>query len=359
MPLSNCIIPIQAKLNELTQYGYTRQPVGALMAVLSAQNMSRVKPMLLSDDGKLKKYQITYVKPDCSAVLDCGNDGASRCDDGDSKPITTDTLTISDCTPSGVIELTDAQFRDLCNFGPNEFQSAQIMGKMDKVNRAINTKILTSICGGIGCFGIGNTDPRDIALINQSTGAPNWNADTEILSDFSDAGMNVTPLLVGGRTIRKYAKGTANGGVSDAGVNIGGMQAFPSFYDNQLQGVCGDAGKETFIAIAPGIVNFVSYLENVGQFQSNVKFSDVLASMRIGETFNYGTIQDPMTGLMWDLDVIFDTCTKTWKLSFRMQHDVWIMPITGCYGDSGSGSCFTGILKYNACQTSLACVTNG
>lgn len=343
---SNCLIQTQARLDELHSYGFQRQPVGATRALTANVNQSVVGTRMLEADGKIKKYQITYMEPDCSEPPACGD--VDRCDAGTKKTVQSEYKTIDKCAASGVIELTDQDYRDLCNFGPNQFTMNQILGKFDMMARSINAQILTSLAAGIGDFGPGQADPKDIALINPQTQAPVWGADVDIITDFADAGMTVTPILIGGRTLLKYDKGVNAGGNSQNGVNMGQMDRFPMFYDNQIQSIANTTqGRETIFAIAPQLVHVVNYLENVGDFQSNLDFNntDPLSFMRQGETYNYGLVQDPFTGWMYDMDVIFDACAKKWKLSFRSYYDIWIMRLTQCYHAG-----FTGLLQYNVCN---------
>lgn len=351
---ADCIIQTQARLDELTSRGFIRQPVGTLRALLANPNLN-IQQKMLENDGEVKKYQITYIKPDCGELPDCDSEAAKRCASGTFKPVESDYKTIDGCLSSGVIELTDAQYRDLCNFGPREFTLQQILGKLDKMSRAANAQVLATICANAGCITPGTppVNTRKIQLIDPVTGAPTWTADVDILADFADAGLTEVPMLIGGRSLLKYDKGVRNG-AANGGVNIGSMENFPSYYDNQLATVCPDGdGNEPLLAIAPGVVSYVNYMENVGDFQSNLDFNtiDPLAFMRAGEMYNYGVIQDPYTGLMYDMDVIFDPCDKKWKLSFRTHFDTWVMPLQQCFG-----ACFTGIVKYGICPApALTC----
>lgn len=352
MALSNCIIPIQARLDEATPYGYQNRPVGALQGLLSPANISPVKVRLLSEDGKAKKYQVTWVPIDCTAPTDCSSTPGDICGTGTSKAVTTQDYTIADCLFSGVITLTIAQFRDLCNFNPDMFTTAQIEGKFDAFRRAMNAKILADLCGYVGSFSSTVAGPKQLQLINPNTGRPNILAESEIESDFSEAGMSVNPIVIGGRSWNVYNRSVRGGGVNDDGINVGAFNQFSAYYDNQLQGVCGTTDFETAIAVAPKVIQVVNYLENVGDFQANAKIdqNNALSFLSSGDTYHYGIIQDPVTKMYYDFHAVFDACTKTWKLSFQSFFDTWKMPLTQCHHAG-----FTGVLKYNLCATSVAC----
>lgn len=353
MPLSNCIIPIQARLDEIQPYGYHQQPVGAINAMLSATNKTdQVKAKFLRNDGKAAKYQVTYVPADCTPPTDCSTVAGDRCAAGTSGEVTTAELTIGKCRFSGVIELTVAQFRDLCNFNPSQFTIAQIQRKMDTFRRTINADILADLCSYVGDFSDTVAGPKELALINPTTGAPNIIAEGELLSDFSDAGMLVNPIMIGGRSLNIYNRALKGGGVDAAGINIGASTVLNAYYDNQVQGICGTVGKESALAIAPQIIHMVNYLDNVGDFEANAKITpdNVLSFFTQGDTYHYGIIRDNVTGMYYDFDAIFDACTKTWKLSFSSKFDTWQLPLTQCFS-----SAFTGVLKYDLCPYNVSC----
>lgn len=358
MPLSNCLIPLQAKLDEVQPYGYQSQPVGALMALMSPENSSAtVKARFLQDDGKFKKYQITYVAPDCTPPTDCIATPVAACDDGTSKPITTLPMTIGKCRFSGVIELTIDQFRDLCNFNASEYTMAQIMGKMDMFRRTLDADVLTNVCSYVGAFSDTLATPKDLRLINETTGGVNIIAETEIMSDFSDAGMNIDPIIIGGRSWNVYNRALRGAGVDINGINMGASKPMNAYYDNQLQGICGTADKESAIALAPKIIQMVNFLENVGDFQANAKIdaSNALNFLKQGDTYHFGILRDNVTGMYYDFKAIFDPCRASdqkpvWKLSFYTYFDTWQMPLTQCFS-----AAFTGALKYNLCGYNVGC----
>ena len=352
MALSNCIIPIQARLDEATPYGYHNLPVGALQGLLSPVNESQIVARFTRQDGMYKKYQVTYVPIDCTAPTDCSVTPGNICGSGTSGAVTTAELTIADCLFSGVIELTINQFRDLCNFNADQFTTAQIERKMGAFRRAINTKILADLCGYVGSFSSTEAGPKQLALINPTTGAPSLVAESEIIADFADAGMAVNPIIIGGRSWNIYKSARRGGGVDQNGINIGAFSDFNAYYDNQLQGVCGTTDYETAIAVAPNLVNVVNYLDNVGDFQANAKIdqNNVLSFFNNGDTYHKGIIQDPVTGMYYDFDAVFDVCSSKWKLSWKSTFDTWKMPLTQCHHAG-----FTGVLKYNLCGRSVAC----
>lgn len=347
-----CIIPIQRQLDELSgQPGYIRQNTGVISALKSAANgANNIQTQLIANDGKDAIYRYTYIEPNCTEPNDCAETPYDICATGTSNPIQTQILTIDQCLNMPPIQLTMAQYRSLCNFTPDQFTTAQIRGRMDSIMRALSRTLLTDLCAAVGCFSTG-VEEKVLNMINPISKVPNWGRDEEIKLDFEDAGIMSTPLLIGGRSVRYYQKGVNNGGVDLNGMNIGGMQLMPAWYDNQLQTVCPTEDGETLIALAPGIFHVVNYLENVGMFATDFKAGmdsgsiDPMAMFKQGETYAHGVIEDPVTGWMFDLDAIYDACDKLWKINISTKYDTILLPLQSCYDD-----CFTGVVKYDLCE---------
>jgi hypothetical protein len=211
--------------------------------------------------------------------------------------------------------------------------------------RAINQVIATTLCANAGCWGAGGSTPQDLALLNPTTNTPIFGATRKITQDFRKAGMMIDPILVGGDTLDMYSYGQEYGGQTQGGANFREPK-FPVYYDNQLSTVCPIVGRETLLALAPGVAQFVNYLYNVGDFQTNLGGNlDLLSLYQQNVSYTKGVLEDPVTGHLWDMSVVYDTCNDVWKINLKTNFDVWIMRLTQCYA-----SCFTGILKYGVCE---------
>src|ERR1043165_1242224 len=249
-----CIIPMQQKLYDLYDSGQLRRPVGAYGALTSQANKT-ANPVELALVGKAQKghkakYQITYVDAECDPIIECGDAGSGICDSGTSENVQTDVKTIDNCITLKNIQITTDQFRDLCNYGPDAWLTAQLVGRLDTGMRAINQVIATTLCANAGCWGAGGSTPQDIALLNSTTNTPNFGATRKITQDFRKAGMMIDPLLVGGDTLDMYSYGQEYGGQTQGGSNFREPK-FPVYYDNQLSAVCPITGRETLLAVPP------------------------------------------------------------------------------------------------------------
>lgn len=349
----NCIIPIQRRLYELFDSRMLRRPIGAYDALTSAANRTTnpVQVAMIGNSGKKEKYQITYVPADCDPAYECDDEGAPGiCSAGSSEDVTTDVKTIDNCVVPKNIQLTTAQFRDLCNHTPDDFVMAQITSRLDVGARKVNELIVTELCANAGCYATGDTDTRSLKLINETTNTPVFGATQQIRQVYQDFGMAFDPILIGGGTLNMWAYGNQYGGNSQGGSQFR-EPSMPVFYDNQLQGVCppsADEGdtRETILSLAPGVAQFVNYLENVGEFQTNLGGrTDILSLYQQNVMYTKGVLEDPINGYMWDMSVTYDNCADRWIIHLQSKFDVWTMRLNAC-----QDACFTGILKWGACK---------
>lgn len=350
-----CIIPMQQKLYDLYDSGAWRRPIGAYGALKSQANATanpaEVSLVGKAEKGHVAKYQITYVPAECSDVIDCGETGSGICDAGSSKSVETDVKTISECFSLKNIEITTEQFRDLCNFGPQEWLTAQLVGRMDTGMREVNSRILSKLCAAAGSYAQGDSTTRILNLINSQLGTPRFGALHQVSQVFRKAGAPTNPILVGGETLDYYNYGMQSGGQTASGSNFSESRP-PIFYDTQIDTECPVEGYESMLAFLPGVAQFVNYLYNVGDFQTNMGGDMDLMKLYQNESmYTKGVLEDPITGYLWDMSVAYNNCTDKWIINLSTNFDVWVMRLTQCYATD-----FTGILKYGVCPyTSPAC----
>lgn len=353
-----CLLPFQAKLYELFDSRDLRRPIGMYDAVTSAQNTgANAAQMKLVGEprrqrGKKAKYQITWVDASCGEVLDVGDDGTGICDAGTKEDVQSAYKTITNHIALPNIEISIEDMKDICNYSIPEYIMSQLLGRLDMGMREVNTRLNAVACASAGCFATGDADPKDISLINPNTNTPYFGALHQVDRVFRDAGMPVTPIYVGGSTLDFYKYAQSRSGIDGNG-NLRNAETMPPiFYDNQLSTDCPITDRETMIAFAPGTLQFVNYLENVGDFRSNItRDMDLIAMYQTSEMYNFGTWTDPRTGYIWDVSVQYIQCDQKYIIRLTSQFDLWAMPLTQCYAD-----CFTGVLKYGVCTyTPPAC----
>jgi len=346
---STCIIPMQQKLYDLFDSGDIRRPVGAYGALTSQANKT-ANPVEVALVGKAKKghkakYQITYVDAECDPIIECGESGSGICDTGSSEDVKTDVKTIGNCITLKNIQITTDQFRDLCNYGPDAWLTAQLVGRLDTGMRAINEAIATTLCANAGSYADNTTTVRDLPLVNPGTNTPVFGALRKVTQEYRKVGMQLDPIFIGADTLDMYGYGMQYGGQTQGGSNFREPQ-FPMFYDDQLSGVCSIANRETVLALTPGIAQFVNYLYNVGDFQTNLGGNiDLLSLYQQNVAYTKGVLEDPVTGYLWDMSVVYDACNDVWKINLKTNFDVWTLRLTQC-----KAALWTGITKWGACS---------
>lgn len=351
MALNTCSEHIQAKIFDLYSTGAWKPHVGALDMAYSAANGAQVDVKMIKKNGKNTQYSITYPVAVCSepaTSLTCT-------DAGDATEMTT-------CVPfSGFEYLTStwikadvSQFRDLGQLEVTDVISFQVTQQMEKIKNAINLATVVAINSGAGCIETG-TDTRVLSLIG-ANGAPIFNTDVDISTDFLDAGFSGTPILLGNRQLRKYANGIMNGSNNQYGQRLDTIDTFAGvYYDRNINSTYAaptTAGNETMFAILPQLVNVLSWSANSGIFASRSSFNSFadIDPMKMvntdNSTYMHTTLTDPATGFVFDFDIVYDAECKSFKWKLDAYYKIIILDLIGC-----ADSCFTGIIKYDICPT--------
>lgn len=301
-----------------------RQKTGLLDSLVSPVNVNgtEIEASYAPGDGKAHKVIVKYMSPDAEADVD--DTVTNICDD---ECVTTaykyDEVTLTLASQSEVKCLTEAQMRELCESGP-EFRTKIINGMYNSLARKINSKIITPFYNGAGGLLSGNgAIGTEFDLLFQATGGqPEIYNYGEILMRraLEDAGLMSTPIIVGSNNIDTWRSLKAIGCCNDYGQDNGASNIgdYNFFYDNQLNTVLtapSDSGDDAFYVYAPGMAQFVSKPLNVGQFR------------RITDDTIFDTITDPRTGLVYDFEMIYDRCTRTWKWKLYLNYDLWQAPL--------------------------------
>lgn len=345
-----CLLPFQAKLLDVFQSGQNLQrPIGMYDAVISDANLgtSRAQIELVGKKnlqrGKKAKYQITSVDKSCAAVKDVGDEGTGICDAGTKDPIITTVKTIANHIALENIEISIDDYRDICNFDIPTYIMEQIWNRLDMGMREVNARLGIAACAASGTGG------GDIALVNNATNTPYFGALHAVTQKYRKAGINQLPIMVGGDTLDFYKYSQQRSGLDENGANRSQDTLPPIFYDDYLDTSCPVAGRESMLAFVPGSLQFVQYLENVGDFKTNLDPSlDLIGMFQKGVGYEFGTMTDPRTGYIWDASIQYIQCDKKHILQLTSQFDLWNMPISGCYDSN-----FNGITKWGVCTREI------
>jgi hypothetical protein len=359
---NNCTPNIQAILNNLYSLGRYTAPAGAIEMAMSEANGAQVQAQLIGPkNGKYSKFSITWATGSCDTPVEC-DDFSCGGDGADASPLTAcETFDNFSCMamPSWKnIAIND--LRDLGSMDTAQAFGAHLWDQMQKIKAAIDTAYVTWLCTEAGCFATG-VESKTLNLLN-ALGAPNYRIDSEIMSDFADAGFGgITPVLLGNRQVKAFAEVQRNVGMDQAGIMLNNMRRFPAFYDkNIVEANCAPTveGNEVMFALLPGVSNILSWSENSGIFASRVNSVnwdnvDLTQLLQTDSTYMHTTLQDPVSGMLFDLNVVYEPKCKQWQYHLKTYYKFFNLPTVGC-----KDSCFNGIVKYDVCpDTPPACAT--
>lgn len=355
---NNCTPNVQKAIFDLYSGSSWRAQTGFLDMAYSQANGSEVQAQMIQPNGKNSVYSVTYPAEVCTAIADVGD--VACADAGTAVGDTTcSTFNSFDGKSSEWHTINVSQFRDLGSLTVTQNVAHGIMQQMQKIKDAINLVGVLAVNTNAGCIATGTTT-KQIKLVDSQTGKPYPHTITEIENDFADAGYPGVPMLLGNRQINYLRNASGRGGVSDQGFNNQNLLDIPAFYDRNINStnITPDVvGNENVFAILPQVVNVLSWSENAGMFASRNAQRDwsSIDPMRLvntdNSTFMHTVLTDPATGMLFDLDIVYDSKCKKFSWKIQSYYKIFLLTPTGC-----KDSCFNGIIKYDVCPwTTPAC----
>lgn len=349
---NNCTPNIQAKLMDLYRLNRAAKPTGIIDLAFSPQNGAEVQAKMIKENGKNSQYSITYATAECDDPIDCDSFTCSGAGTDAGTLTVCETFNSFSCKAMPAWKnLPIASLRDLGSMEVMDVFAARIWDNIQSLKNAVAVEEITRLCAAAGCIN-DDIDTRLLKLTN-ALGAPNFSVDTDILSDFADAGFGgATPLLIGNREALKFKRAFSAAGLNQDGLNLNQMTNFPIFYDkNMTDANCapGTEGNAVMFALLPGIYNLLSWSENAGVFASrqNPERWDMIDPTRLiqeGSTYSHTVVEDPATNMLFDLNIVYEPKCKKWQYHLKTYYKGFNLPLTGC-----KDSCFNGIIKYDVC----------
>lgn len=354
---NNCTPNVQAFIEDLYRLGRYTAPAGAVEMAMSTANGAEVEAQMIKKNGKASVYSITTIDATCDTPADCDDFVCGGAGTDDTTLTSCTTFNSFDCkTMPAWRNLSITSLRDLGSASTKQVFASHLWDQMQKLKAVVSEELTIAICAGASS----NITPT-YSLLN-ALGAPNFSVDGAIMADFADNGFGgVTPLLLGNRQVMQFAKAQGASGLADSGLNLGAMQRFPAFYDqNMTSSNCAPTtvGNDVMLSILPGIVNLLSFSDNAGMFASRQNPSrwddvDPLTLLREGDSYVHTTIEDPKTGMLFDLDIVYEPKCKKFQYKLQTLYKALLLPVQGCK-DSG----FTGIIKNDICPaTAVECAS--
>jgi hypothetical protein len=314
-------------------------------AVMDArnQNNSIVESDLQFSAGKKRQLKMNYYPVVCDGEGSCTE---SVCDTGTALEPKQQIFEVSQCTASKVYRLNVDDIRMVDdNLSFSDHASAQIASVLGGVRKALASDIAAILVANVGCLPNG-ADTKQLALTDPVTGAIRPLGLWQIEQVFHDAGM-ASPFLVGGTDVFTWSKATGIGGLNNQGQETGRFNNAQMYYDPLVDAAFGDPTHGHVLAFDPQMLKFVTFSRNSGMFATNWKGLEDM-DKQFKESKNgtiKGTFLDPVTGLMWDLDIRYQDCEdEHWTFRLRLEWDIFFLPDYICNLD-----CVNGIYHFTTC----------
>lgn len=350
---------IQQYANGITDTSRVPEVLEYLYRVSAANteiNMSNAT--FLKAPGKKRKVQYNYWGLLCDVEGTCG---VGLCSDGEKVEPKELVYDITQCTATKKfkIALDDLRMLDNSDWDPTVLANLIVTKAMPAARKLLATDMLTYLLTKVGVHTDGNTT-KSIKLLNPLTGAIRPSGMLDITREYDDAtlGSPGTPyILGGGKEIYDLLKLKGSAGMNIDGVDTGNDFIPNLWYDERMLGALLNdlANGDHVLAIDPRIIKIVSYNENAGIFRTGLdSIGDMykLFSGSAGHDFLFGTYTDPQTGIIWDLYLNFEKCTKDWDFHLEHRWDIHTFPVEcGVQG-------YNGITRWRTCpEVEPACPT--
>lgn len=335
---------------------YTQDfPVLSALIKSSAEN-NFISVELLNQmrfNGKYRQIIANYYAPVCDPVGLCAD---NVCSSSTALEPSQATLSITKCIASKVYALNIDDVRKIDgNFTFSDNAMMQFLSTLSGMRRSLASQVAAWLWANAGVHNDGSAT-KQISFTDPSSAALRPLGLWEIQREFSDLGL-ANPYIVGGADVFTWKKAVEFGGLNANGLQVGQMSDRNMFYDALIEDAAADPTKGHVVAYDPQMIKFVSYAKNADMFATSPLTSlDDLDRMFTGSsTFLRGSIIDPVTGIVFDLDVNFDNCPDPkFVFQWRLNWDIYTMPEYFCADEIG----VNGIFKYTTCiPTPVACPT--
>ncbi|MBS1771524.1 MAG: hypothetical protein JST82_01600 [Bacteroidetes bacterium] len=330
---------MQATQKSILQYAKQGRPYEVLAALLAARqfNTTITETDLQSEAGKKRQLKINYYAPVCT---DNGVGNENICNAGtviEPKQVFFD---ISRTTASAVYQLNrdDVRYVDGA-YTFSDHAKAAINAALPAVRRKLATEVASLLVSNTGLLPDGNST-RMLPFMDKETGTMNPMGLWEVERTYRDAGFS-DPFIVGGTDVFHWRKAVEVGGINDKGQNMSALGRSNAYYDTLINDAFGDADTEHIVTFDPQMLKFVSFNRNAGIFATDLNNIDAIDAIyqRGGTDYVEGVLADPLTGLLWDLNVNYDKCNYRWTFQWKLEWDIFFMPPMVCNLPGVNGVC--------------------
>lgn len=319
-----------------------------LLAIISASlRNGRITPVDFGREaGKKRKLTLNFLPPLCEE--DNTECTTTICSPGQVREPEQADFTISKCTASKVMMVRMENMRDLDNIVTNQWVAEIFANELRIFRQRLAKQVGALMVANVGKH-LDGSSHKMANLVNTQTGVVNPIAQSTIEKTFIDAELNA-PMVVGGDSVF-YAQAMKQiGGLNAQGQNVGARPLQNYFYDSLVNTLF--SGGENLLAFDPNVFKFIAWNRNMGRFASDDTNINPEQMYSAKDKYFFGTIADPITGLLLDLDGEFFTCNERgekdphWRFQFRLEWDIFFLPKQVCWGESG----VNGIFHFKGCE---------
>lgn len=321
---------MQSTQKSVLQYAKQGQPYEVLAAVLAAReyNTSITETDLQSEAGKKRQLKVNYYAPICD---DAGTGNENICDPGTVIEPKQIFFEVSRTTASAVYQLNRDDVRNVDgHYTFSDHAKAAINAALPAVRRKLANEVASLLVSSAGLLPDGN-DKKMLPFLDKANGVINPMGLWEIERTYRDSGFS-NPFIVGGTDVFHWRKAVEVGGTNEDGQNVSRMGRTNAYYDNLVNDAFADTTTEHILSFDPQMLKFVSFNRNAGIFATDLQNIDAIDAVyqRGGTDYIQGVMADPLTGLLWDLNVNYDKCTYSWTFQWKLEWDIFFLPPTVC-----------------------------
>lgn len=320
----------------ILNYSKDTKPFELLQAVLAARALNgSIQETEFTEaprNGKKRKVKVSYIAPICNDTEELND---TVCGSGRVVEPIQDWFEITRTTASDIYQLNAGDIRNIDGeFQFSQYAKEMIRAAMPQVRTRLQNAIAALLVANDGLQPDGNT-LRLLPWVDKSNGVPNPMGLWEIERIYRDAGL-AAPFVIGGSDAFYWRKAVPIGGVADNGLNVAQMGRTNVYYDSVINTTYADTNYEHVLTFDPNLLKFVSYSENAGQFATTATSVETMDAMYSGAAIDFlkGALVDPVTGLLWDLNIDFDKtandCQGAWKFQWKLRWDIIFMPPQVC-----------------------------
>jgi len=331
---------LQEDLNSivgLNSSGLNRQQTGMLDALRSPINTAGLTPIPLDmGDGRRKQVRISYFPATPAAQI--VTTPADYCVTQTPQEPTTQIVTINRYRGTVGRALTAENVRLLCGPGTSaaELRQKMLLQDMRELNVSVNKDALTFASLNFGNhFQTGLNTPVSVNLF--AGGAPDMFGFSSIMEGYYDIeGVN-RPLIIGSGLVSRFFTSMNWGCCNDGGINLEAASGDAYFFrDKDANAIF---GTNEFAVLSPGVMHFIQFRENAGEF------------MDAGDTYAHTRVMDPVTGMEYDVDLVYTPCNKMWSWRVGISYAFFVMPNQWPAAAAPSMSGVNGTLNFLATLT--------